>query len=54
MTCNMFLNRVLAPTVALLSISVALLLSPWNTASLHTTEDINAAASIVREKVRIS
>ncbi|KAM0712517.1 hypothetical protein Q7P37_011614 [Cladosporium fusiforme] len=48
------LNGFLAATAALCSVSVALVLSPWNTASLETTEDINATASVVREKLTTS
>jgi len=47
----MFFNSFLAPVVAIVSISVALVLSPWNTASLYTTEEIDAPAAVVREKV---
>jgi hypothetical protein len=48
----MLLNGVFATIIAILGISIALVLSPWNSASLYTTEDINATAAVVREKVR--
>jgi hypothetical protein len=48
----MLLNGAFAIIVAIFGISIALILSPWNTASLYTTENINATAAVVREKVR--
>lgn len=47
----MLLNGVFATIVAILGISIALVFSPWNTASLYTTQDVNATAATVREKV---
>jgi hypothetical protein len=47
----MLLNGVSATVTAILGISIALVLSPWNSASLYTAEDINATAAVVREKV---
>jgi hypothetical protein len=48
----MLLNGFSATIIAILSIFVALILSPWDTASLYTVEDIDATAAVVREKVR--
>lgn len=48
---EMSLDRVLAIVVATCSMVIALVLSPWNTASLRTTLEINTTAAIVREKV---
>lgn len=45
-------RRALVIFVAICSISIALVLSPWNTASLRTTLAINATAAVVREKIR--
>jgi len=48
----MLLNAALATIVAVLGVFIALVLSPWNSASLYTTEDIDTTAAVVREKVR--
>jgi hypothetical protein len=49
---NMYLNGSIAAIVAVLSVSIALVLSPWNTASIETSLEIDTIASVVREKVR--
>jgi hypothetical protein len=48
----MSVNGFTAAIFAVLSVSIALVLSPWNTASLGTNLEIDATASVVREKVR--
>jgi hypothetical protein len=48
----MYLNGSIAAIVAVLSVSIALVLSPWNTASIETSLEIDTIASVVREKVR--
>ena len=50
----MFLNSMFATIVAILGVCAALVLSPWNSASLYMSEVIDASASVVREKVRRS
>ena len=47
----MLLNGVFATIIAILDIYAALVLSPWNSASLYTTEDFDTTAAIVRERV---
>jgi hypothetical protein len=50
---NMSLNGLVSAIVAILSVSIALVLSPWNIASLGTSLEIDTTASVVREKVRL-
>jgi hypothetical protein len=49
----MSLNGLVSAIVATLSVSIALVLSPWNIASLGTSLEIDTTASVVREKVRL-
>jgi hypothetical protein len=49
----MSLNGLVSAIVAILSVSIALVLSPSNIASLGTSLEIDTTASVVREKVRL-